>query len=170
MKLPFSQSFVVDIKKDPWIMIPFSTFSNAFLNQDSDKYPQINNQSTIIHSSTKIREGGCEFDEKKNTITSSRRDDSENTKQRLIRISNVMDNSRVPNQLSVKKRSSLQSMQKTGAFSSHPESIRLGYRNKELTDTCRICGDKGSSYNHYGGKSCCSCRAFFKRTVEHRYR
>ena len=150
-------------------MIPFSTFSNPFLFQDSDKFLQINNQSTIIHSATKVREGGCEFDEKKNTTTSSRRDNPESTKQRVIRNSNVMDDSRVSKQLSVNKRSSLQ---KTGtSFSSHLESIRLRYRNEELiTDTCRICGDKESSYNHYGGKSCFSCRAFFKRTVEQRYR
>ena len=153
-------------------MIPFSAFSNAFLFQDSDKLLQINNQSTINHSATKVIEGGCEFDGKKNTTTSSRRDNSESIKQRVIRNSNVIDNSRVPKQLSVNKRSSLQSLQKTvTSFSSRLESKRLGYRNEELiTDTCRICGDKGSSYNHYGGKSCFSCRAFFKRTVEQRYR
>ena len=30
---------------------------------------------------------------------------------------------------------------------------------------CPICGDTASSHMHYGGRSCTSCRAFFRRTV-----
>ena len=31
---------------------------------------------------------------------------------------------------------------------------------------CRICGDAATKYSHYGGRSCFSCRIFFKRSVE----
>ena len=30
---------------------------------------------------------------------------------------------------------------------------------------CNVCGDKASKYCHYGGRSCQSCRAFFRRSV-----
>ena len=30
---------------------------------------------------------------------------------------------------------------------------------------CGVCGDKASKFIHYGGRSCQSCRAFFRRTV-----
>ena len=31
--------------------------------------------------------------------------------------------------------------------------------------SCKVCGDLASDYSHYGGKSCYSCRIFFKRSV-----
>ena len=31
---------------------------------------------------------------------------------------------------------------------------------------CKVCGDKASNHIHYGGRSCHSCRAFFRRGVE----
>ena len=31
---------------------------------------------------------------------------------------------------------------------------------------CKVCGDKASLHVHYGGRSCASCRAFFRRSVE----
>ena len=31
---------------------------------------------------------------------------------------------------------------------------------------CVVCGDKATKFNHYGGRGCQSCRAFFRRTVE----
>ena len=43
--------------------------------------------------------------------------------------------------------------------------------NKQFTNAChssekcKICGDKASKHIHYGGKSCHSCRAFFRRCV-----
>ena len=31
---------------------------------------------------------------------------------------------------------------------------------------CKVCGDSASRHVHYGGRSCHSCRAFFKRTID----
>ena len=42
-------------------------------------------------------------------------------------------------------------------------------RRKQLKSTiklCKVCGDIESKFVHYGGRSCESCRAFFRRTVE----
>ena len=36
----------------------------------------------------------------------------------------------------------------------------------EITEPCKVCGEMASKFMHYGGRSCQSCRAFFRRTVE----
>ena len=36
----------------------------------------------------------------------------------------------------------------------------------ELESLCNVCGDKATKFNHYGGRGCQSCRAFFRRTVK----
>ena len=42
-------------------------------------------------------------------------------------------------------------------------------KTKETEDDavklCPVCGDTASSHTHYGGRSCASCRAFFRRSV-----
>ena len=37
---------------------------------------------------------------------------------------------------------------------------------KKLAYVCKVCGDTASNYIHYGGRSCHSCRAFFRRSIE----
>ena len=34
-----------------------------------------------------------------------------------------------------------------------------------LSSFCKVCGDKASIHVHYGGRSCASCRAFFRRSA-----
>ena len=52
-----------------------------------------------------------------------------------------------------------------------PSSMVISLRSKALpeeikpTESCVVCGDETSKFNHYGGRSCLSCRAFFRRTV-----
>ena len=36
----------------------------------------------------------------------------------------------------------------------------------ESSEPCKVCGEMASKFMHYGGRSCQSCRAFFRRTVE----
>ena len=42
----------------------------------------------------------------------------------------------------------------------------LAGESHQKIDFCKICGDGVSSHVHYGGRSCMSCRAFFRRSVE----
>ena len=42
---------------------------------------------------------------------------------------------------------------------------RLNKREKNAAKQCPVCGDTASSHIHYGGRSCASCRAFFRRSV-----
>ena len=42
---------------------------------------------------------------------------------------------------------------------------------KQITSNmCEVCGDKAGLHRYYGGKSCTSCRAFFRRHVKKRSR
>ena len=43
---------------------------------------------------------------------------------------------------------------------------KLSYEESEYTEPCKVCGGISSKFMHYGGRSCQSCRAFFRRTVE----
>ena len=58
-------------------------------------------------------------------------------------------------------------------FGDHPEPNSMQCRKRKLpieeinsSENCRVCGDEASKFIHYGGRSCQSCRAFFRRTVE----
>ena len=44
-------------------------------------------------------------------------------------------------------------------------SERSTKKYKSGIKRCPICGDKASTHVHYGGTSCHSCRAFFRRSV-----
>ena len=39
-----------------------------------------------------------------------------------------------------------------------------------LPEICKGCGQLATKYNHYGGRSCGSCRAFFRRSVNKKCR
>ena len=43
---------------------------------------------------------------------------------------------------------------------------KLSSEESEYTEPCKVCGGISSKFMHYGGRSCPSCRAFFRRTVE----
>ena len=43
---------------------------------------------------------------------------------------------------------------------------KLQATESESSDPCKVCGEMASKFMHYGGRSCQSCRAFFRRTVE----
>ena len=60
-------------------------------------------------------------------------------------------------------------MEKTSLTINLPEkkgSIKRKLDKVELESVCGACGDKATKFTHYGGRSCQSCRAFFRRTVE----
>ena len=46
------------------------------------------------------------------------------------------------------------------------EKIKAQEKNQNDSILCKVCGDGATKYNHYGGRSCAGCRAFFKRSVE----
>ena len=43
---------------------------------------------------------------------------------------------------------------------------KLVTTESESSEPCKVCGEMASKFMHYGGRSCQSCRAFFRRTVE----
>ena len=46
------------------------------------------------------------------------------------------------------------------------QNRKLPAEEIESSENCRVCDDESSKFIHYGGRSCQSCRAFFRRTVE----
>ena len=51
------------------------------------------------------------------------------------------------------------------ATNSQPRKDEVEEENESMM-LCKVCGDISSKFIHYGGRSCQSCRAFFRRTVE----
>ena len=46
------------------------------------------------------------------------------------------------------------------------QKSKLLITEAEFSEPCKVCGEIASKFMHYGGRSCQSCRAFFRRTVE----
>jgi hypothetical protein len=54
----------------------------------------------------------------------------------------------------------------TNHSSSHLNDFNISDSTESNFRTCPVCGDKATKYRHYGGTSCQSCRAFFRRSAK----
>lgn len=58
---------------------------------------------------------------------------------------------------------------RTHKFTKHrldeQKSSKPAENGNTMIEICKACGDTASSYVHYGGRSCQSCRAFFRRSI-----
>ena len=62
--------------------------------------------------------------------------------------------------------SSMKSTHQRLPEATHSKPRKPDEEENESRVLCKACGDISSKFVHYGGKSCQSCRAFFRRTVE----
>ena len=49
--------------------------------------------------------------------------------------------------------------------SKEDKSSKHSQQDDTMIESCKVCGDIASTHIHYGGRSCQSCRAFFRRSV-----
>ena len=58
-----------------------------------------------------------------------------------------------------------------GLMTASPPSYLVGdartrTSDHDMSSACPICGNEAGRHNHYGGRACTSCRAFFRRSVQ----
>ena len=53
----------------------------------------------------------------------------------------------------------------TNDNSEKDNSSKSAKQDSSTIEACKVCGDIASTHVHYGGRSCQSCRAFFRRSV-----
>jgi hypothetical protein len=51
-------------------------------------------------------------------------------------------------------------------FSSNSNDAKISETTESNFKKCPVCGDNATQHIHYGGSSCLSCRAFFRRTAK----
>ena len=145
------------------LLIPQKSFANG--NQGSNKCRKKDNEKVIIKTSNSIR--------KNQKVNSSAQCIDQNTTSKRI-LSYDLKKSIRKNGNS-EKLLAIQEIHEgaLGTESLHSSvSEKTGSLKRKLVEEewksskrCGVCGDKASKFIHYGGRSCQSCRAFFRRTV-----
>ena len=81
---------------------------------------------------------------------------------------NIKAKRKIPGKIFQKYSSSCDCMNQFNKSRSNQESngVEIETMTELNNSSCKVCGDLASDYTHYGGKSCYSCRIFFKRSVE----
>ena len=145
------------------LLIPRKSFAKG--NEGSHKGRKEDNEKVIIKTSNSIR--------KNQQVNSSAQCIDQNTTSKR-RFSYDLKKSIRKNSNSEK----LPAIQEVHEGSLGTESLHSSVSEKtgslkrnlmeeewKSSNRCGVCGDKASKFIHYGGRSCQSCRAFFRRTV-----
>ena len=145
------------------LLIPRKSFAKG--NQGSNKCRTKDNEKVIIKTSNSIR--------KNQQVNSSAQCIDQNTTTKRL-LSYDLKKSIRKNGNS-EKLPAIQEIYEgaLGTESLHSSvSEKTGSLKRKLVEEewksskrCGVCGDKASKFIHYGGRSCQSCRAFFRRTV-----
>ena len=156
--------FSEDMNDGPLILIPLTVLKALCSTHDSCSPDQNRYQGVQHDKITKkpIRKHG--FDERMNIIKSIQIDNFAVNKRNI----SVENHQAFPIQKkSMKRLSQKRSTKELNKSSSRLVAKKLRNQDKKHSSSkCRICGEDATNYNHYGGKSCFSCRIFFKRAVE----
>ena len=160
--------FSEDMNDGPLVLIPLTVFKELCSNYESCSPDQIHYQGMQHDRITKKSFHEYGFEQRKDKSKSILIDnfvvDKQGPKQNTI----VKNHHAFPVQKNgIKRLNHKRSARELNISSSRLVTKNSRYKGKEhFSSSCRICGEDATNFNHYGGKSCFSCRIFFKRAVE----
>ena len=122
-------------------------------DQGTNKHIKSDDEKLTVNTSQKI------YENQLNYFTSQRSDLNTSSKPRKNGRKNLTPNVELQAYKMERKSLNTNLPEKKG-------SRKRKLDKEELESLCSVCGDKATKFNHYGGRGCQSCRAFFRRTVE----
>ena len=145
--------FSKNINEGPLVLIPLTLFkvigsTHESLLLDHNYYHDMQHDKFIQTDNLAVNKQGS----KQNMIAENRQ--VVPVQKKIIRKLNQQRSTKAWNKLS----------------SGHRTKNSRNQAKKNIPFSCRVCGEDAAKYSNYGGKSCFSCRIFFKRAVEHSQR
>ena len=143
------QRILDSIHSDPLILVPYSALKLLFGN-------------TVLSKSSQLTQGRNLVDKEVVSLTTCRA--------RVTQKVDALLKRKKPPKACVKK--TLTTLRKSkknlpGKRSASPDNRDAEHKtNQSNFGTCAVCGGVCSQYIAYGGRSCTSCRAFFRRSVK----
>ena len=157
--------FSEDMNDGPLILIPLTVFQALCSTHDSCSSDQNHYQGVQHDKTTKKSVDKHGLDKRMDMNKSIQIDSLAINKRNII----VENHQAFPVQKkSIKRLSQKRSTKELNKSSCGLVTKKLKNQEKKhfSFSSCRICGEDATNYNHCGGKSCFSCRIFFKRAVE----
>ena len=178
-----------DIDLDPLVLVRLSAIKSAMLRLNISREVQLPHHSVVQHNRDDVQMFGT----KVATLTAA--EETTVNEEILVHKQPVAANGKyvMHNMQQTNKTHALRKMEKSGGISD-PTQLKVlklasstensgssGIEhlndsnnmtgiifegNQILSHLCKVCGDEASKHSYYGGRSCPSCRAFFRRRVK----
>ena len=143
---------ISQLSGDPLVLVPLSILRSCLKMNNSYVSPHENNEKSNVHENINLKSGTQHNLSRSNAL--DRPEKGPSTFKSSINI-----------RTGVEATPTLK-----GEMAKWEKTLKRNPPEIPQKLVCEVCGDKASNHLHYGGRSCHSCRAFFRRTVEATYR